>query len=254
MNKVCLGLGHTAPTGLLGLLPGFAAFQFANPAAELGQRSKGFTQHEPVRLSTLDLKELEPTPASLSDFLYPALELVGVRGIPAVPAITDQGTGQKAHPIPQTQPEPHGIVTGKAQVLVKSPLVDERLPAGQDGRRAYPVAVEQQNPKILRPIPHRVVGCVLNPVGKRAWRRLIHQRFHPGMDKADGFVRAQQVDLAFQIVGQHHVVLMKETHQLSAGEFQTAVPIGRDAQPLRVAVDLYARVGERLDDIERGVG
>ena len=110
-NEGILGFGHTAPTGLLLLQPDFCRAEVPRPNAGANPGRSGPRQGPgPSACAPPFPIQPQATTGRGGDFLHPALKPIGVRGIPAVPAITDQGTRQKAHPIPQTQPEPHGIV------------------------------------------------------------------------------------------------------------------------------------------------
>src|SRR5215472_8198593 len=73
------------------------------------------------------------------------------------------------------------------------------------------------------------------------------------MYEADACIGGKKLNLAFQILWPHHVVLVEEANILSPGQGETTVPVARDTQPLFILVQPHPGVGNGVDNIQSAV-
>src|SRR5687768_10149848 len=73
------------------------------------------------------------------------------------------------------------------------------------------------------------------------------------MHEADRWLRLEQSNLLLEILWQHHVILMKETEELAAGQFQTTIPVPANSQTLGVLMHMEPRVAIGTDDVQGAI-
>jgi len=129
----------------------------------------------------------------------------------------------------------------------------ELLPSDNNGRRTNAISTQQQFAKIRLALFHEVRLRFFHPIVQAIRRIRFDDGLCPRMHQAEAGISLKQRHFAGQIVGQHHIILVKDTYILAPRQSGRHIPVARNTPLVRVLIEAQAGVGTRLENLQRAV-